>query len=93
MLRALGARQQQVRAALAAEFLALGALASLLAVLAAWLIGQLLASQVLQLSFTPDWLDFALAAVLATAVIAISGWLGVRGVLQHTVMDGIRAAS
>lgn len=93
VLRALGARQQQVRAALAAEFLALGALASLLAVLAAWLIGQLLASQVLQLSFTPDWLDFALAAVLATAVIAISGWLGVRGVLQHTVMDGIRAAS
>ncbi|WP_317984300.1 ABC transporter permease [Candidatus Dactylopiibacterium carminicum] len=92
VLRSLGARRKQLHFALAAEFLALGAMASALAVFAAWGIGQVLASFVLELPYSAQWPAFALAWVLGTLGIALVGWLGARGVLRQTVMEALRAS-
>lgn len=90
VLRALGARSQQVRASLLAEFAALGVLASALAVGASTLIGYVLAEHVLELDFNPSVVALGLAGVLAALLIVLAGWFGVRGLLSRTVIDGIR---
>lgn len=90
VLRALGARRHQVRAALLAEFAALGAIAALLAVLAASGIGYLLAEFVLELEFQPALASLGAAGLAAMLVIVAFGWLGVRHLLARTVVEGIR---
>jgi putative ABC transport system permease protein len=90
VLRALGARRHQVRAALLAEFAVLGTLASVLAVFASTAIGYLLARQVLELDFNPSVAALTLAGSTAILAIVIFGWLGVRGLLGRTVIDGLR---
>lgn len=80
LLRTLGARRRLLIAALIIEFTALGALAGLLAGLAASAIGQLLAQQVFHftLGFTPR---VALAGMLLGALaIGLAGVLGTRKV-------------
>lgn len=93
VLRALGARSHQVRAALLAEFAVLGVLASLLAVLAASGIGYLLAYGVLDLEFQPSFVSLVLAAVGSSVAIVFFGWLGVRKLTRRTVVEGLRATA
>ncbi|MDQ7989129.1 MAG: FtsX-like permease family protein [Candidatus Dactylopiibacterium sp.] len=90
VLRALGARRHQVRAALLAEFAALGTVASVLAVGAATGIGYALARYVLDLDFAPSLMALFAAAVCAIVAIVAFGWLGVRALLGRTVIEGIR---
>ncbi|MDP5240326.1 FtsX-like permease family protein [Uliginosibacterium sp. 31-16] len=92
ILRALGARNHQVRSALLAEFAALAGLAVLLAGLAALGIGWGLAHFVFEMDFAPRLGLLALSGVAALAVIVGFGWLGVRGVLRQPALEGIRAA-
>jgi putative ABC transport system permease protein len=90
VLRALGARSHQVRAALLAEFAVLGVLSSVLAVLAASAIGYLLARVVLDLDFQPSVVSLLLAGGGASLAIVLFGWLGVRGLTARTVVEGLR---
>lgn len=93
VLRALGARRAQIRSALLAEFAALGALAALLALAAAYATGFALANYVLELNFSPSPLGLLAAFGVSALATLACGWLGVRGVLSQTVVDGVREAA
>ena len=83
VLRTLGARRSQLRAALLTEFAVLGAVAGLIGALGAGLGGWLLATQLLSLDYRPGPLLW-LGAPLATAVLVAGvGWMGVRGLLSR----------
>ncbi len=93
VMRALGARRRQLRQALLAELLVVGAIAGLIAALGASLLGQVLARQVFQMELPLNlWLPFV--AVLAGALLAICiGWLAIRQLLQMPPMAALRAGA
>jgi putative ABC transport system permease protein len=92
VLRALGARSRQLSSALLAEFAALGALAGLLAGIAASLIGWGLARFAFRLDYLPQpqlWLIGLLAGVV---LVVIAGWLGASSMLRQSALPVLRAA-
>lgn len=92
VLRALGARSRQLSGALVTEFAALGALAGLLAGIAASLIGWGLARFAFRLDYLPQmelWLVGALAGVV---LVVIAGWLGASSMLRQSALPALRAA-
>lgn len=92
VLRALGARSRQLSSALVTEFAALGALAGLLAGIAASLIGWGLARFAFRLDYLPQmelWLVGALAGVV---LVVIAGWLGASSMLRQSALPALRAA-
>lgn len=90
VLRALGARRDQLRAALLLELAAVGALAGLIAALGAAAVGQLLARQIFQIE--PAFsLTTPLIAALACAILTtIAGWLGLRRLLDTPPLNALR---
>ena len=92
LLRALGASHQQVRAVQVAEFVAVGALAGLMAAAGAQVIGWQLATRVFQfyLTFDPWLLPAGIAAGVACA--GIGGWLSLRHVLARPALQSLRDA-
>lgn len=93
VLRTLGARNRQLRTAMLAEFLVLGGIAALLAVGGAVAIGYALSNSVFELPYSPRWLALVAVGLLAAVAVVAAGWLGVRGLLRHSVLEGLRAAS
>ncbi|MDA8259766.1 MAG: FtsX-like permease family protein [Betaproteobacteria bacterium] len=92
VLRALGARSRQLSSALLAEFAALGALAGLLAGIAASLIGWGLARFAFRLDYLPQpqlWLIGLLAGVV---LVVVAGWLGTSAMLRQSALPALRAA-
>ena len=92
VLRALGARSHQLAAALLAEFAALGALAGLLAGIAASLIGWGLARFAFRLDYLPQpqlWLIGLLAGMV---LVVVAGWLGASSMLRQSALPALRAA-
>ena len=92
VLRALGARSRQLSSALLAEFAALGALAGLLAGIAASLIGWGLARFAFRLDYLPQpqlWLIGLLAGVV---LVVVAGWLGASSMLRQSSLPALRAA-
>ncbi len=92
VLRALGARSRQLSSALLAEFAALGALAGLLAGIAASLIGWGLARFAFRLDYLPQpqlWLIGLLAGVV---LVVVAGWLGASSMLRQSALPALRAA-
>ncbi len=92
VLRALGARSRQLSAALLAEFAALGALAGLLAGIAASVIGWGLARFVFRLDYLPQtglWLVGMLAGIV---LVVVAGWLGASSMLRQSALPALRAA-
>ncbi|MDP1734159.1 MAG: FtsX-like permease family protein [Sulfuritalea sp.] len=92
VLRALGARSRQLSAALLAEFAALGALAGLLAGIAASLIGWGLARFAFRLDYLPQpglWVIGLLAGVV---LVVLAGWLGASSMLRQSALPALRAA-
>lgn len=90
VLRALGARQRQLRAALLGEFALLGAVAGLLAGIAASLIGWALATFVFHLDYLPA-LRWPLLGLLAGGgLVAAIGWLSAARLLRAPVMGMLR---
>ena len=82
VMRVYGASRGQVTGAQRVEFLAMGALAGLLATLGAAAIGQLLARRVFELDLPPSpelWLAGPLAGV---ALLSLNAWLSARKVLR-----------
>ncbi|MFM0504504.1 ABC transporter permease [Paraburkholderia caffeinilytica] len=92
LLRALGASHRQVRAVQIAEFVAVGALAGLMAALGAQVIGWLLATRVFEfyLTFNPWLLPAGIAAGIACG--GVGGWLSLRHVLARPALQSLRDA-
>ncbi|WP_395699122.1 ABC transporter permease [Aquabacterium sp.] len=93
VMRAVGAGGALLRQMQRAELLGVGALAGLLASVAAVAVGGVLARQVFEFSWAPSpWVP--LAGTAAGAVLALSaGWLGLREVLRKPVMETLRRAA
>ncbi|WP_153102431.1 ABC transporter permease [Paraburkholderia hayleyella] len=90
LLRALGASHRQVRAVQVAEFIAVGALAGLLAALGAQAIGWVLATYVFDfhLAFNLWLLPVGMAAGVGCA--GLGGWLSLRHVLRRSAWRSLR---
>ncbi len=82
VMRVYGASRAQVSGAQRVEFLAMGAVAGLLATLGAAAIGQMLARRVFELDLPPSpelWLAGPLAGI---ALLSLNAWLSARKVLR-----------
>ena len=93
ILRTMGATGRQMVAAQAAEFIAIGALAGLLAAIGASALGYVLASRVLNVPYTIDpwvWLAGLAAGVLG---VLAAGLLGTRRVLRTPPREIFRTAA
>lgn len=90
VLRALGARGQQLAAALVAELAAVGALAGLLAAAGAALLGGIIAKQVFQLELSPDPLIFPLASAVTAVLAAGIGWAALGKLLKVPPAEALR---
>ena len=92
LLRALGASHKQVRAVQVAEFVAVGALAGVMAAIGAQLIGWVLATRVFDfhLAFNPWLLPTGVVGGVACA--GIGGWISLRHVLTRPALQSLRDA-
>ncbi|MCX7167236.1 MAG: FtsX-like permease family protein [Rhodocyclales bacterium] len=92
VLRALGARSRQLSAALLAEFAALGALAGLLAGIAASLIGWGLARFAFRLDYLPQPGLWVIGLLAGAVLVVAAGWLGASSMLRQSALPALRAA-
>ncbi|MEZ2351406.1 ABC transporter permease [Caballeronia sp. RCC_10] len=92
LLRALGASHRQVRSVQVAEFVAVGALAGLMAALGAQGIGYVLASRVFEfhIDFNPWLVPAGIVAGIACA--GLGGWMSLRRVLARPALQSLRDA-
>lgn len=91
VMRSLGARRDQPRRALLAEFAAIGGLAGLIASLGAIAIGQLLAQKAFQFGVAiAYWLPLAAIAGGAMLVMAV-GWLAASRLIAVPPLETLRA--
>jgi len=92
IMRALGAGSRLLGQVQRTELLGVGALAGLLASLAAMAVGALLARYAFEFTWAPSpWVP--LAGTLAGALLALAaGWWGLREVLRRPVLETLRRA-
>ena len=93
LMRAMGAGSKLLSRVQRAELLGVGALAGLLATLAAVAVGWALARYAFEFAWNPSpWVP--LAGTAAGALLALAaGWWGLRGVLRRPVMQTLRQAA
>jgi putative ABC transport system permease protein len=82
VMRVYGASRAQVTGTQRAEFLAMGALAGLLATLGAAAIGQLLARRVFELDLPPSAALWLAGPAAGLALLSLNAWLSSRKVLR-----------
>jgi putative ABC transport system permease protein len=93
IMRALGARRDQLRRALLAEFAAVGGLAGLIAALGALVVGQVLARNAFQFEVAINfWLPFA-AMLGGAALVTGAGWFAAVRLLRVAPLEALRAGS
>src|SRR5690606_26418746 len=92
IMRTLGASRAQLRRAIVAEFAVLGALAGLLAAAGASALGYVIATQVLNLTYTFNSMLWITGAIAGAAGIAAAGYAGTRGVLNVAPLKVLREA-
>ena len=93
VMRALGAQRRQLRQALLAELLVVGAIAGLIAALGASLLGQVLARQVFLMELPINlWLPVE-AAIIGALLAAGVGWLAIRQLLNTPPLLALRAGA
>jgi putative ABC transport system permease protein len=90
LLRTLGASRRFVRSAVLAEFLAIGAVAGTLASGGALLTAGLLATQVLEIPYVPDWRIPLTGIVVSMLALALIGLRVVGKILREPVAHGLR---
>ncbi|MGH8399959.1 MAG: ABC transporter permease [Gammaproteobacteria bacterium] len=90
VLRALGASRRLLRSATAAEYAALGFAAGLLGALAASGIAWLLADRVFNLPYHGDWRIWVFGIAAGTLIVALSGVLATRKVLNTPPVETLR---
>jgi putative ABC transport system permease protein len=92
LLRALGASRRQLARAQVAEMLCLGALAGLLAALAATAVGWALATYAFEFDYAASPWVFALGIGGGALCALAGGWVGLRGVLRTPPLASLRDA-
>jgi putative ABC transport system permease protein len=93
VMRALGARREQLRRALLAEFAAIGGLSGLIAALGAIGVGQFLARQVFRFEVAIDpWLP-PLAVCCGALLVTAAGWFAATRLLQAAPLEALRGGS
>jgi len=90
VLRALGARTAQLRAAVLAEFAALGAISGLLAGIGASGISWALARFVFHLDYHPAPELLPLGLLAGAIGVALAGWLGTAAILRQPPLMALR---
>lgn len=91
VMRALGARREQLRATLLAEFATIGGLSGLIAALAAIAVGQFLAQRIFQFEVAIDyWLPLA-AMIAGAALVTAAGWFAATRLLGTPPLEALRA--
>jgi putative ABC transport system permease protein len=93
VLRALGARQSQLARALLAEFIALGALAGLLAGIGASLIGWGLARFAFRLDYLPNPTLWLAGLILGVVMVGLAGIAGAWPILRQPALTTLRASA
>ena len=93
LMRAMGASRVLLAQVQRAELLGVGALAGLMASVAAVVVGWLLARYAFEFSWNPaPWVPLAGAAAGALLALA-AGWWGLREVLRQPVVQTLRRAT
>ena len=90
MLRTLGASRRTVLEGVLAEFTTLGLLSGLLASAGASVAGALLARLVLDVKYSFDPLVWLVGLVGGAALVATSGWIATRSVVNHPPIATLR---
>lgn len=91
VLRTLGARDRQLRAALAAEFAVLGAIAGVVAGIGSAVIGWLLGRFVFHMPYEPPWLVVPAGVLAGIAGITLAGLAGTARTLRAPALQSLRA--
>ncbi|MBL8503445.1 MAG: FtsX-like permease family protein, partial [Rhodocyclaceae bacterium] len=91
VLRTLGARDRQLRAALAAEFAALGAIAGVVAGVGSAAISWLLGRFVFQMPYEPAWLVLPAGVLGGVLGITLAGLAGTSRTLRAPALQSLRA--
>jgi putative ABC transport system permease protein len=91
VMRTLGARNGQLRAALAAEFCALGAIAGLLAGVGASAIGYVIGRFVFQLPYAPSVTAVAAGLIAGVVGVTLAGLAGTVRTLRLPALQSLRA--
>jgi len=92
VMRVYGASRAQVTGAQGMEFLAMGAIAGLLATLGAAAIGQLLARRVFELDLPPSLALWVAGPLAGLALLSLNAWLSSRKVLRASPAATLRDA-
>ncbi len=92
LMRAMGASSRLLAQVQRAELLGVGALAGLLASAAAIAVGWLLAKNVFEFAWAPDWWVPLAGAAAGAALALAAGWWGLRDVLRRPVLQTLRRA-
>ena len=82
VMRALGGRRGQLRMAQVSEFAAIGLLAGLVAAIAASILSGVVAEQVFDLPWRPNWMLAAVGSTVGVAVTLLAGLFATRKVLD-----------
>ncbi|MCB1734088.1 MAG: FtsX-like permease family protein [Gammaproteobacteria bacterium] len=90
LLRSFGASRSQVRRAALVEFVLIGGLSGLLASVAAWGAGWLLAERVFNLDYAFHPGTWVLAPALGATLLSMTGLLNVRRVLAEPPLQGLQ---
>lgn len=93
VMRALGARRDQLRGALLAELAAVGALAGLIAALGAIVVGQLLAHNAFQFEVAVDYWLLPAALLGGALLVTSAGWFAATRLLNAPPMEALRGGS
>ncbi len=82
IMRVHGASRAQVTGSQRTEFLAMGAVAGILATIGAAIIGQLLARRIFEIDMAPNLLVFAVGPLSGIALLSLNAWLSSRKALN-----------
>lgn len=93
ILRTLGAGRKQLLSAQLAEFSLIGALAGLLAAAWATALGYGISVNLLNIPFRPNLWVWVSGVAFGALGVAMAGWLGTRGTLNHPPLSTLRALS
>ncbi|HEX5802887.1 MAG TPA: FtsX-like permease family protein, partial [Azospira sp.] len=93
VMRSLGARREQLRRALLAEFALVGGLAGAIAALGAAVVGQVLAAKAFNFEVALSFWPLPAAVVGGAALVTAAGWLAARRLLGSPPLQVLRAES